>query len=51
MFNMIKRIDDLLDKEKRITNPNTGIKTYSLIILLIIFISYIVFKKKKSYIR
>ena len=51
MFNMIKRIDDLLDKEKRITNPNTGIKTYSLIILFIIFISYIVFKKKKSYIR
>ena len=51
MFNMIKRIDDLLDKEKRITNPNTGIKTYSLVILLIIFISYIVFKKKKSYIR
>ena len=51
MFNMIKRIDDLLDKEKRITNPNTGIKTYSLVILFIIFISYIVFKKKKSYIR
>ena len=51
MFNMIKRIDDLLDKEKRITNPNTGIKTYSLVILFIIFISYKVFKKKKSYIR
>ena len=51
MFNMIKRIDDLLEKEKRITNPNTGIKTYSIIILFIIFISYIVFKKKKSYIR
>ena len=48
MFNMIKRIDDLLDKEKRITNPNTGIKTYSLIILLIIFVSYLVFKKKKK---
>ena len=48
MFNMIKRIDDLLDKEKRITNPNTGIKTYSLVILLIIFISYLVFKKKKK---
>ena len=48
MFNMIKRIDDLLDKEKRITNPNTGIKTYSLIILLIIFISYLVFKKNKK---
>ena len=51
MFNMIKRIDDLLDKEKRITNPNTGIKTYSLIILFIIFISYKLIKKKKSYIR
>ena len=51
MFNMIKRIDDLLDKEKRITNPNTGIKTYSLIILFIIFVSYIVFKKNKNYIR
>ena len=48
MFNMIKRIDDLLDKEKRITNPNTGIKTYSLVILLIIFISYLVFKKNKK---
>ena len=48
MFNMIKRIDDLLDKEKRITNPNTGIKTYSLLILVIIFISYLVFKKKKK---
>ena len=48
MFNMIKRIDDLLDKEKRITNPNTGIKTYSLVILLIIFISYMVFKKNKK---
>ena len=32
-------------------NPNTGIKTYSLVIVLIIFISYLVFKKKKSYIR
>ena len=51
MFNMIKRIDDLLDKEKRITNPNTGIKTYSLIILFIIFISYKLIKKKKNYIR
>ena len=51
MFNMIKRIDDLLDKEKRITNPNTGIKTYSLIIIFIIFISYKLIKKKKNYIR
>ena len=51
MFNMIKRIDELLDKEKRITNPNTGIKTYSLVILFIIFISYKLIKKKKNYIR
>ena len=51
MFNMIKRIDDLLEKEKRITNPKTGIKTYSLIILFIIFVSYIVFKKNKNYVR
>ena len=51
MFNMIKRIDDLLEKEKRITNPNTGIKTYSLVILFIIFVSYIVVKKKKNYVR
>ena len=39
------------EEEKNINNPNTGIKTYSLIILFIIFISYLVFKKKKSYIR
>ena len=39
------------EENKDINNPKTGINTYSLIILLIIFISYIVFKKKKSYIR
>ena len=39
------------EEEKNINNPNTGIKTYSLVILLIILISYLVFKKKKSYIR
>ena len=39
------------EEEKNINNPNTGIKTYSLIILFIIFISYLIFKKKKSYIR
>ena len=39
------------EEEKNINNPNTGIKTYSLVILFIILISYIVFKKKKSYIR
>ena len=49
MFDMIDKIDDVL--KKNINNPNTGIKTYSLVILFIILISYIVFKKKKSYIR
>ena len=47
---IINKANKLL-KNYKFTNPNTGIKTYSLIILLIIFISYIVFKKKKSYIR
>ena len=45
---LIIRIEEPEEKEKRITNPNTGIKTYSLVILLIIFISYLVFKKKKK---
>ena len=59
---LTKEIKDLRDKliidnnkkqkeNKDINNPNTGIKTYSLIIVFIIFISYLVFKKKKSYIR
>ena len=39
------------EENKDINNPKTGIKTYSLVILFIIFISYLVFKKKKSYIR
>ena len=39
------------EENKDINNPKTGINTYSLIILLIIFISYIVFKKHKNYIR
>ena len=53
----IEEIKEIIDKANKLlknykfTNPNTGIKTYSLIILFIIFISYIVFKKKKSYIR
>ena len=49
MFDMIDKIDDVL--KNNMNNPKTGIKTYSLIILFIIVISYIVFKKKKSYIR
>ena len=47
---IINKANKLL-KNYKFTNPNTGIKTYSLVILLIIFISYLVFKKKKSYIR
>ena len=49
MFDMIDKIDDVL--KNNMNNPNTGIKTYSLIILFIILISYIVFKKHKNYIR
>ena len=48
---MINNIDKVLRTKKKEINPNTGIKTYSLIIVFIIFISYLVFKKKKSYIR
>ena len=39
------------EENKDINNPKTGIKTYSLVIILLIIISYIVFKKKKSYVR
>ena len=48
---MINNIDKVLRTKKKEINPKTGIKTYSLIILFIILISYLVFKKKKSYIR
>ena len=53
----IEEIIETIDKAKNLLknstfkNPKTGIKTYGLVILFIIFISYIVFKKKKSYIR
>ena len=40
-----------LFKKTSLKNPKTGIKTYGLIILFIIFISYKLIKKKKSYIR
>ena len=40
-----------LFKKTSLKNPKTGIKTYSLIILFIILISYKLIKKKKSYIR
>ena len=51
MLDMIENIDNLLNRKGSLLNPKTGIKTYSLIILFIIFISYLVFKKHKNYIR
>ena len=51
MLDMIEKLDDLLSRKESLVNPKTGIKTYSLVIVLLIIISYIVFKKKKSYIR
>ena len=51
MLDIIENIDNLLNRKGSLLNPNTGIKTYSLVILLIILISYLVFKKKKNYIR
>ena len=49
MLDMIDKIDDVL--KNNMNNPKTGIKTYSLVILFIILISYLVFKKNKNYIR
>ena len=51
MLDMIEKLDDLLNRKGSFINPNTGIKTYSLIILFIIMISIFIFKKKKNYIR
>jgi len=50
IIEIINKANKLL-KNSKFTNPKTGIKTYSLIILFIIFISYKLIKKKKSYIR
>ena len=53
----IEEIIETIDKAKNLLknstfkNPKTGIKTYGLVILFIIFISYKLIKKKKSYIR
>ena len=47
----IVEISKDLFKKSSLKNPKTGIKTYSLIILFIILISYKLIKKKKSYIR
>ena len=51
MLDMIEKLDNLLNRKGSLLNPKTGIKTYSLVILFIIFISYLVFKKHKNYIR
>ena len=51
MLDMIEKLDNLLSRKGSLLNPKTGIKTYSLIIIFIIFVSYLVFKKKKNYIR
>ena len=51
MLDMIEKLDNLLSRKESFINHKTGIKTYSLVIVLLIIISYIVFKKKKSYIR
>ena len=51
MLDMIEKLDDLLNRKGSFINPQTGIKTYSLVILFIILISYILIKKKKSFVR
>ena len=47
----IVEISKDLFKKSSLKNPKTGIKTYSLIILFIILISYKLIKKNKNYIR
>ena len=51
MLDIIENIDNLLSIKESLVNPKTGIKTYSLIILFIIFVSYIVVKRNKNYVR
>ena len=51
MLDMIENIDNLLNRKVNLLNPKTGIKTYSLVILFIIFVSYLAFNKHKNYIR
>ena len=48
---MIEKLDNLLSRKESLVNPKTGIKTYSLVILFIIFISYKLIKKNKNYVR
>ena len=47
---IINKANKLL-KNYKFINPNTGIKTYSLIMVFIILVSYLVFKKNKNYVR
>ena len=51
MLNMIARINRLLNKNETIVNPKTGVATYLFILILIIIISVVLFKRKKNYIR
>ena len=51
MLDMIEKLDDLLNRKGSLLNPKTGIKTYSLVIILLIIISYKLIKKNKNYIR
>ena len=51
MLDMIENIDNLLNRKGSLLNPKTGIKTYSLVIILLIIISYKLIKKNKNYIR
>ena len=48
---MIARINSLLNKNETIVNPKTGVATYLFILILIIIISVVLFKRKKNYIR
>ncbi|MBF0987143.1 MAG: hypothetical protein HXK72_02245 [Clostridiales bacterium] len=51
MLNMIAKINSLLNKNETIVNPKTGVATYLFILILIIIISVVLFKRKKNYIR
>ena len=51
MLDMIEKLDNLLSRKESLVNPKTGIKTYSLVIVLLIIISYKLIKKNKNYVR
>ena len=44
-------LEPLLNKNETIVNPKTGVATYLFILILIIIISVVLFKRKKNYIR